>query len=845
MNEMNQLKNISSTKNSEIEINTQSCSGNSLLELNQTETVGSSQNNKNENSSDQKFKNLAKINKSPTKSRPKTLLNNTNNNHHHHQNFQSNSNNFTPSSTFSEGDESPLDLNINMSNSIQNSDNNQMQSNQEQCDCKLLKFLKKSKFIKYLIEKLKNRRRKRPTGRFGWFGFEPDCLQIFLTPLGILSSICFFVFFQSMALAGYFPAVLSTIEKRYGLFTAQAGLIISAYDIGSLCVVIFISYYGGSRHRLQWIAIGAFLVGLGLLTFTLPQYYSSPYNPDGINNLNFDNLKLENNKMVEKLTKINSIQERHLPTGDLTHISTMTVKDLYGGIQNEICIHNNQTSKITIDPTKAPLEFSRDSQAINNSKDDFCDNNNILNMLDITKNGAKWFILFFIVNFLNGISCTPIFTLGTSFLFEEMPSARAPLYVGILYLTGAIGPALGYLVCGFLLRINVDPWIPTDLKPSDPNYVGAWWLGFLIFGIIVLISSIPLFGFPRYIKKRPQDYKPEKKIGQGPPSSSRRARNLENDSRDTISDVNSETILLQHNSSTSSLGGDGNQDQNESGKKEPDTQSVDAQSTMSFGPSIRSIPSTIWDLVKNKVFLFITLSASCEFTIITAFMTYIPKYLEAQFSIAASKAALLCGSVLVPSAGVGIILGSIVVKKWELSRTGCIKYACFMMLIAICLFIPMLFVTCDPLSIAGLNIPYPTDDPAYDLSNHQLEKFNLMKLRNNPAGSHVNNTCNANCECDRPAEFNPICWKEEGVTFFNPCFAGCVKAEKMNETSRMHLDHFEFSECSCMVDQDVKVVGWIKKKKISFFRKCFDCKNPNPNPFPPDSPKAPAIETAP
>ena len=61
MNEMNQLKNISSTKNSEIEINTQSCSGNPLLDLNQTETVGSSQNNKNENGSDQEFKNLVKI----------------------------------------------------------------------------------------------------------------------------------------------------------------------------------------------------------------------------------------------------------------------------------------------------------------------------------------------------------------------------------------------------------------------------------------------------------------------------------------------------------------------------------------------------------------------------------------------------------------------------------------------------------------------------------------------------------------------------------------------------------------------------------------------------------------
>lgn len=33
--------------------------------------------------------------------------------------------------------------------------------------------------------------------------------------------------------------------------------------------------------------------------------------------------------------------------------------------------------------------------------------------------------------------------------------------------------------------------------PSDPRWIGAWWLGFLGSGILALIATLPMFGFAR------------------------------------------------------------------------------------------------------------------------------------------------------------------------------------------------------------------------------------------------------------------------------------------------------------------------------------------------------------
>jgi hypothetical protein len=36
-----------------------------------------------------------------------------------------------------------------------------------------------------------------------------------------------------------------------------------------------------------------------------------------------------------------------------------------------------------------------------------------------------------------------------------------------------------------------------DLTPSDPRWVGAWWLGYLCGGILLLLTSLLILAYPR------------------------------------------------------------------------------------------------------------------------------------------------------------------------------------------------------------------------------------------------------------------------------------------------------------------------------------------------------------
>ena len=40
------------------------------------------------------------------------------------------------------------------------------------------------------------------------------------------------------------------------------------------------------------------------------------------------------------------------------------------------------------------------------------------------------------------------------------------------------------------------------MSTKDPRWIGAWWLGFFVFGFIALIFSFPLLCFPRYLTQK-------------------------------------------------------------------------------------------------------------------------------------------------------------------------------------------------------------------------------------------------------------------------------------------------------------------------------------------------------
>jgi hypothetical protein len=43
------------------------------------------------------------------------------------------------------------------------------------------------------------------------------------------------------------------------------------------------------------------------------------------------------------------------------------------------------------------------------------------------------------------------------------------------------------------------------MSPRDPRWIGAWWLGFVVFGIISIFLAAPLPFFPKQMKMSKKD----------------------------------------------------------------------------------------------------------------------------------------------------------------------------------------------------------------------------------------------------------------------------------------------------------------------------------------------------
>ena len=148
----------------------------------------------------------------------------------------------------------------------------------------------------------------------------------------------------------------------------------------------------------------------------------------------------------------------------------------------------------------------------------------------------------------------------------------------------------------------------TDLTPEDPEWVGAWWIGFILLALIMLIWAVPTVLFPARLPGQPSLQKEEKGFKDMAKGTDLTIFFLSNVAlaQLLIADLRCFTLFL-----------------------------------MLF-VFILDLPVAILRLLKNPV--YVCLACGLSFDIFTmGFYTFFPKYIQVYFGLSPSMASIVAG----------------------------------------------------------------------------------------------------------------------------------------------------------------------------------------------------------
>ncbi|XP_047644501.1 solute carrier organic anion transporter family member 1B3 [Phacochoerus africanus] len=398
---------------------------------------------------------------------------------------------------------------------------------------------------------------------------------------------------------------LTQIERRFDISSSTVGLIDGSFEIGNLLVIVFVSYFGAKLHRPKLIGIGCFIMGLGSILTALPHFFMGYYR-------------------YSKDTFISPLEN------STSGLST--------------CSNNQNLLLNGTSPEMVGKGWEKES-------------------------GSYMWIYVLMGNMLRGIGETPIMPLGISYLDDFAKEGHSSFYLGNLYAVGMIGPILGFSLGSLFSKMYVDIGF-VDLStiritPKDSRWVGAWWLGFLVAGLISIISSIPFFFLPKSLDKPQKERKASVPL---PVQKEERSQmvNLTKDRQNVTKTVNG------------------------------------------FIQSLKSI-------LTNPLYVITLFLTLIQVSSYIGSFTYVFKYVEQQYGQSASETNILFGFITIPTFATGIFSGGYIVRKFKLTLVGIAKLSFYTSALAFLFHLLNFALICENKSVAGLTLTYDGNNP---LSSH-------------------------------------------------------------------------------------------------------------------------------
>jgi len=477
----------------------------------------------------------------------------------------------------------------------------------------------------------------------GWGCCKPKCCSRFANmkffTVVYIAQIILFI------MAGtYFFASLRTIEKRFGFNSKQTGILASVGDIVQTCFLIFIGYFARKSHKPRFLGVCLVIASIGLFMTGMPYYiYGAKHSAPAYDSNS--NLSLTDGVETESF-------------------------------EDKMQSFFNQAQKC-----------SADSQEQNKCNGD--------------ENGANddrfaysLFLLGFIVM---GFGNCGLQTLGMTYIDENLKKEDTALYIGFISSFLVIGPILGFGFAAVGLKQPEDLHY-SPFTPTDPKFIGAWWLGTAVISLLMCIFSVMLLFFPKHF---PAYYKYHK------------TKSSEKDE--------SKTTLKNE---------------------------------------LEGLPKAIWSLLKNEIFICLTLVILFSLYKIIGIYMNLSRYLEIYFRVPAFLATILAALGGTFTAAFGALLSGYIVKYKKLGPIGCARMLLLILILGFVGIVIQIFVAC----------------PQSALQGNPIDGSRVINLET---------SCNADCDCVNK-NYMPVC-DVSGNLYFSPCHAGCKENNAGN-----------FTECKCL-----------------------------------------------
>uniref|UniRef100_A0A1A9UJ78 Solute carrier organic anion transporter family member n=1 Tax=Glossina austeni TaxID=7395 RepID=A0A1A9UJ78_GLOAU len=424
----------------------------------------------------------------------------------------------------------------------------------------------------------------------------------------------------------YFVSVITTIEKLFQIKSKTTGVLLSASEMGQISTAMLLTYFAGRGHRPRWIACGMVMFSVAAFACALPHFI---FGEELVQSAVILSFKPHEETQMQTLSSTSSFNI-HLP---ITNASLFETERLSHASIKALHVHS-----IMELPNMNLCQIATNSNGTNSD----CNENRKLEQASHSKITIIVLCIFFASLLSSGIGQTAVATLGIPYIDDNVSSKQSPMYMAITIGVRILGPASGFIVGSFCTR-----WYVTLANPgfnaNDPRWIGAWWLGPVIIGSLMLLSSIAMFSFPKQLhsKKLPVTSKPE------------------NDA------------IIKNAS-------------------EPEEK-----------PKLKDFPKTVRRQLSNDILMFRT--ASCVFHLlpISGLYIFLPKYLETQFRLApydANMIAAFCGILVM---GVGIVVSGLAILKLKPTAKAVAAWIAITALIYSAGMLILMFVGCNMNDFAG------------------------------------------------------------------------------------------------------------------------------------------------